>query len=165
MLQACSKAIVPLILALVGLGCGSEETRPTAPPAAAPAATPPREAPAAAPAAGAVVPAPPQEVLEWKGDLPSDFPSDVPQYPDSKVTSVQGSNDLGLVVSFDSADTVENVAKYYADSLAAMGWQTQTQEDAEGTMILGDKEGKTLRVLILPGGQGTLVQTIIARPQ
>jgi hypothetical protein len=167
MWQSRSKAIVPLILALAGFGCGSEEPQPSTPPAAAPAPAPPRAAPAPAPApaAGAVVPAPPGEVIEWKGDLPSDFPGDVPQYPDSKVTSVQGTNELGLAVTFDSADTVESVAKFYADSLAAMGWQTQTQQSGEGTMVLADKEDKMLQALIHAGGQGTVVEMIVAPAQ
>jgi len=158
--QSRANAIVPLVLALAGFGCGSEETRPAAPSAAAPA-------PAAepAPTAEPTVPAPPPEVMEWKGELPSDFPGDVPQYPGSKVTSAQGTADLGVAVTFDSPDAVDVVAKFYSDSLAAMGWQTQTQQIAEGAMILADKEDRTLQAMIHAGGQGTLVDMIIARAQ
>ena len=161
MWQARSNAIVPLVLALASFGCGSEETRPAAPPAAAPA--PPREA--AAPAAEAPVPAPPAEAMEWKGALPSDVPGDVPQYPGSKVTSAQGTEDLGVAVTFDSPDGIDAVAKFYADSLAAMGWQTQTQQVEEGAMILADKEDRILQAMIHSGGQGTLVDMIIGRAQ
>ena len=154
MWQARSNAIVPLVLALAGFGCGSEETRPAAPPAAAPA-----------PAAEPGVPAPPREVIEGEGELPSDFPGDVPQYPGSKVTSAQGTEDLGVAVTFDSPDAVDVVAKFYSDSLAATGWQTQTQQIAEGSMIVADKEDRILQAMIHAGGQGTLVDMIIARAQ
>jgi hypothetical protein len=163
MWQARSNAIVPLVLALAGfgLGCGSDETQPAAPPAAAPAA--PSEA--TPPAAEAPVPAPPPEAMQWEGALPSDFPADVPQYPGSKVTSAQGTEDLGVAVTFDSPDGIDVVAKFYADSLASMGWQTQTQQVEEGAMILADKEDRILQAMIHSGGQGTLVDMIIARAQ
>jgi len=165
MWQARSNAIVPLVLALAGFGCGSEETRPAAPPAAAPAPAPPREAAAPAPTAEPTVPAPPPEVMEWKGELPGDFPADVPQYPGSKVTSARGTEDLGVAVTFDSPDAVDVVAKFYSDSFAAMGWQTQTQQIPEGTMILADKEDRILQAMIHAGGQGTEVDMIIGRAQ
>jgi hypothetical protein len=165
MWQSRSNAIVPLILALAGFGCGSEETRPAAPPAAAPAPAAPRDAAAPAPAAGAAVPAPPQGAVEWKGDLPSDFPDDVPQYPDSKVTATEAINDQLVSVTFDSPETVEIVAKFYADSLAATGWTTQTQQTAEGTMILADKEDRMLQALIYAGGRGALVDVVTGQAQ
>jgi hypothetical protein len=159
-----SKAIVSLslVLALAGIGCGSDETPKAEPPGAAPtpAPTPPREA--AAPAAEATAPAVEEEVIEWSGELPSDFPGDVPQYPDSKVTDAKGTNDLGLAVVFDTRDTPETVSKFYADSLAAMGWQTQTEPTDEGTMILADKEDRMLQALVHSGGQGTLIEIIVA---
>ena len=168
MRQARSIAIVPLVLALAGLGCGSEETRPPAPPAAAPAPAPLPEAGARAPgAAGAegAVPAPPPEAMEWTGELPKDFPSDVPQYPGSKVTSAQGTQDQGVAVTFDSPDALATVTKFYEDSLASMGWQTQTQAIPEGSMILADKEDRMLQAMVHAGGQGTLVDMMIAPAQ
>jgi len=162
--QLRSNAIVSLVLVLTlaGLGCGSDETPKAEQPAAspAPAATPPREA--AAPAAKAAAPVVEEEVIEWSGELPSDFPGDVPQYPDSKVTDAKGTNDLGLAVVFDSRDTVETVSKFYADSLAAMGWQTQTAPSDDGTMILADKEDRMLQAMVHSGGQGTLIEIIVA---
>jgi len=159
-----SNAIVSLslVLALAGIGCGSDETPKAEPPAAAPtpAPAPPREA--AAPAPKAAAPVVEEEVIEWSGELPSDFPGDVPQYPDSKVTDAKGTNDLGLAVVFDTRDTPETVSKFYADSLAAMGWQTQTEPTGEGTMILADKDDRMLQALVHSGGQGTLIEIIVA---
>ena len=154
--QTRSKLFVALGLALAGFGCGSEER---------PAATPAEQPPAAAvpqPAAPAV-PEPVAETPEWAGSLPSDFPADVPQYPGSKVSSARGTADMGVAVTFDSPDALATVAKFYADSLASQGWQTQTQEIPEGTMIVADKDDRRAHAIVHAGGQGTLVDMIIAR--
>ena len=111
------------------------------------------------------MPAPPRGLMEGKGELPSDFPDDVPQYPGSKVTEARGTLDAGIAVTFDSPDSIETITKFYEDSLAAMGWQTQTQPTEEGTMVLGDKEDKILAATIQGGGQGTLVEMIIGRAE
>jgi hypothetical protein len=152
--QARSKALVVLGLAFAGLGCGSDERAPAAP-AAAPAPAPSAPAPPA--------PEPVAEAPEWTGTLPSDFPADVPQYPGSKIASARGTADMGVVVTFDSADAVAEVAKFYADALASQGWQVQSQEIPEGTMIIADKEDRHAQAIVHAGGQGTLVDMIIAR--
>jgi hypothetical protein len=158
-LEARSKVLAALGLALAGLACGSEERTPPAvpPPAAEPKAAAP------APPLAPVVPEPVAEAPEWEGRLPSDFPSDVPQYPGSKVTSARGTADMGVVVQFDSPDPIGRVAKFYADSLASQGWQTQTHDTPEGTMIIADKDDRLAQAIVHSGGQGTLVDMIIAR--
>lgn len=165
MWHARTTTIATLVLAFAGMGCGSDEPRPEQPPAGA---APTQEAPAPtvpAPAAKPVVPAPPSEVMQWTGELPSDFPGDVPRFPGSKVTSAQGTEDLGVAVTFDSPESIADVATFYTESLAAMGWQTQEQEIAEGSMIVAFKEGRTLQAMVHSGGQGTLVDIVIAPEQ
>ncbi len=157
MRRARSTAWVPLLLALAGFGCGSEESQaPGAPPTAAPQAPAP-------PAAPVPAPEPVAEAPEWKGELPQDFPADVPHYPGSKIASARGTEDLGVVVTFDSPDALDAVAKFYADGLAAAGWQAQSQQIPEGTLVVADKEDRRAHVLVHPGGQGTLVDLIIVR--
>jgi hypothetical protein len=158
--QGRSIAWVAGLIAIAASGCGSEESERAAAPAPQPEAAAP--APAAAPAA----PAPPEtaEVApEWSGELPPDFPEDVPRYPGSRVASARGTADMGVVVSFDSPDGIETVAKFYADGLAASGWQTQIQASSEGTLVIADKEGRQAHAFVHPGGQGTLVDIIVAR--
>ena len=106
-----------------------------------------------------------RKTMEWKDELPRDFPGDVPQYPGSKVSLAQGTADQGVAVTFDSPDDLATVAKFYEDSLAAMGWQTKTQNIPEGEMILADKEDRILQAMLTAGGQGTLVEMIIAPAQ
>ncbi len=158
-----SYAIVLLALAAAGSGCGSEESPPApaspAPEAAAPAA----DAPAADAPPAAAAEQPVAEAPEWAGELPVDFPADVPRYPGAKVASARGNQDLGVAVTFDSPDAPDVVAKFYSDSLAAQGWQTQTQETPEGTMIMAEKDDRRASALIGSGGQATLVQLLVVR--
>jgi hypothetical protein len=153
------------VIAVVGLGCGSAQEEPAAPPAPegkAAAAAPP----AAAPAPSAAAPALPETAAaapEWTGEFPPDFPADVPRYPGVKVTSARGTADLGVVVSLASADGLDAVVKFYADGLAASGWQTQINATPEGTLLIADKEGRQTHAFVHEGGQGTLVDMIITR--
>jgi hypothetical protein len=148
-------ALVSFAVSVGALGCGSGEP-------AQPAASEP-----AAPAAPA--PMPPDAVVsqtpEWSGELPPDFPADVPRYPGSKVASARGTEDLGVSVTLGMTDGVDAVVKFYADGLAAQGWQTQTQATPDGTMLIADKEGRRAQALVHPGGDGTLVEMIIAPVQ
>jgi hypothetical protein len=167
--QPRSTALVPLLLALALHGCGSEESpAPTATPApAAPPAAPAAPAPEArrAPAAPAAVPAPAaaEGAPAWTGELPADFPSDVPHYPGSKVTQAKGTQELGIAVTFTSTDGLDAVAKYYADGLAANGWQAEMQDIPEGKMIVAEKEDRQAHAIVHVGEQGTLVDMIIVR--
>lgn len=150
-----SCAIVLLALAMAGFGCGSEQS-PSAPAPPASEAAPPPAGAAQEPVA---------EAPEWAGELPVDFPADVPRYPGSKVASARGSEDLGVAVTFDSPDALEAVAKFYSDGLAAQGWQTQTQQLPEGTMIMAEKDDRRATALVRAGGQATLIQVVVVRLQ
>jgi hypothetical protein len=159
------------MIAVAGLGCGSEETEPAAPPAPqgqAGAPAPPSAAPSlpsAAPERPAAAPAPPETAAaapEWSGEFPQDFPADVPRYPGSKVASARGNASLGVAVSLDSADPLDTVVRYYADGLAASGWQTQVHEASDVTVVIGDKEGRQTHAFVHAGDLGTRVDLIIA---
>ena len=162
--SARSKALVPLLLALAAPGCGSEESpAPSAAPAApAPAPAAPRaEAPAAQAQPAIPVPEVVEEAPEWTGELPNDFPADVPHYPGAKVTSAKGNAEIGIAVTFDSPDDREAVARFYADGLAASGWQVQLDDIPEGRMIVAQKEDRQANAIVYQGGQGTVVNLIV----
>jgi hypothetical protein len=108
-------------------------------------------------------PAPAKEAPAWTGELPADYPADVPHYPGAKVTSAKGNEELGIAVTFVSADDLDTVAKFYADGLAASGWQAQTQVIPEGTLIIAEKDDRQAHALVHRGDQGTLVDLIIGR--
>ncbi len=160
--QARSTALVPLLLALAGTGCGPEEgPSPAAPAPAAPAAPAPAAREAPAPVAAVPEPAAVEEAPAWTGELPADFPADVPHYPGSKVTHAKGTRELGIAVTFASTDGLDAVAKYYVDGLAANGWQAELQDIPEGKMIVAEKENRLAHAIVPVGEQGTLVDMII----
>jgi hypothetical protein len=165
--SAHSYAIGLLVLAFAAFACGSEESPPAAA-SPAPAAQKAAPAPAApSPAVSpppAAAPEPVAEAPEWTGELPVDFPADVPRYPGSKVASARGTEDLGVAVTFESPDALDVVAKFYSDGLAAEGWQAQTQQTPEGTLIIADKDDRRAHAIVHAGEQGgTLVELIIVR--
>lgn len=77
------------------------------------------------------------------------FPADVPQYP--------GATDLAMMggmITFATADSVEAVAAFYRDMLAAQGW-TMTGEEQMGMVIQSwSKEGRNLSLMISSDGSG-----------
>jgi len=151
-------------LAFSAVGCGSGEKPPAAAPPAAQMAPGGAPSPAAAPQAAApeaAAPEPAAEDAERTGEVPSDFPADIPRYPGAKVTSARGTEDLGVAVTFDSPDAVDVVAKFYADGLAAQGWQAQTQQDASGTLIIADKDNRRAHAVVHTGDEGTQVEIIV----
>ena len=156
-------AALGLALATLASGCGSEEkaAAPTPTPATAPAPQ------AAAPQAAAVREAPPEEAPAEAPrpttDYPGDFPTDVPRYPGSKVTSARGSADEGFAVTIDAPGGVAEVAKFYGDGLGASGWAAEVQESPDGTMIIAVKEGERAQALVQQGGQGAVVELIVGR--
>jgi len=168
---APTAAFAALSLAVTALaGCGSEEKKgtpesmPTPAAAPAPPAAQMPAAPQAAPAPqAAAMPAP--QAAAPTGDYPADFPSDVPRYPGSKVTSVRGSGEMGFSVTIDAPDTAQAVAKYFGDKLTASGWETVVQELPEGLMVIATKNEGRAQAFVHEGGQGTLVELIVGEPQ
>jgi hypothetical protein len=156
---ARSTASVAFSLALAAFvsGCGSGKEKSAAPtPAAAPA-------PAPAPAPGVPEAAAPGESPSVP--YPADFPSDVPRYPGSKITSANTAPDGAFAVTIDTPDGVEAVAKFFGDGFSGQGWETSAQAIPDGTLVTAEKGGATAQALVHPGGQGTLVELIVARPE
>jgi hypothetical protein len=160
--------------ALAVLACGAPEQRPAAPepgsevPAAPPGAVPPAAPPpgGAAPPAGAATPggaAPEAGLPAWSGTLPADFPQDVPLFPGAKVARASGTVDLGLVVSFETGESVETVTSFYVDGFAAQGWSTNLHESPEGRAVFANKEGRTAAAVVTEGDQGTRVEVVVGK--
>jgi hypothetical protein len=60
-----------------------------------------------------------------EGQLPENFPQNMPIYPGSKITSTS-SNDENQVVIFSSEDELEKVSSYYKKELADAGWKIES---------------------------------------
>ena len=54
--------------------------------------------------------------------LPTDFPSDIPVFPDSVVAASMSAGDHGSMVLFDSTESPESVHAFYAKRLPDEGW-------------------------------------------
>ena len=161
MSSARAFAFVSCLAALAALGCGSGEhagstaQAPAEPAAAEPAAPaePGQEAPAAAL---------PEPEVAWQDNLPSDFPSDVPRYPNSKVGNASGTDDMGFAITFGTSDPIDKVAGFYVDGFAAQGWQAERQSTPEGTMVFASKDDRAAQALVHAAPEGTRVELVVA---
>ena len=172
---ASSAALAALSLgfALLASGCGSGEkaappaAAPAPPTAAAPAPAPPTAAaPApAAPSPTAAAPAEEEPASDAPpgGAYPADYPSDVPRYPDSKVSSTTGSAQEGIGVTIQSHDGADVVVKYFDDGFRASGWETTVQALPDGTMITAEKEGASAEALVTTTAAGAQIDLIVGR--
>ncbi len=136
--------VVALCLAL--LACGGEET-----PSPTPAAPAPSEgaAPAETPPPAAKTPAPSgsedPELLISKGELPADFPSDIPTYPNAQPATSVAVPGGGMLVTFESDDDAEKILAHLRSGLESTGWQVS--ELAAGD-LKATKEGRNARVTV-----------------
>jgi len=119
--------LLVVVAAFVAIGCGKDGQQAAAPaaapaaPAAAPAApapgTPAAAAPAAAPAAPSVV-------------------ADLPNYPGATLVKTEAEARAGysksIEAKFTSGDPYDAVKKFYADAIAANGWQITSTAEKPG---------------------------------
>jgi hypothetical protein len=151
-----------LATATAVVGCGGESEQPQATPAAP-------EAPAAAPAAPGAAKAPRPAAgrdaqVVTSRELPADFPQDVPRYPGAEVKSSRTSPKLGMSVVMLSADPVDQVSQYLADSLAAEGWSTEIREAPKGKVIMADKGERTAVTQVVSAKDGgTRIRVLVTQ--
>lgn len=84
--------------------------------------------------------------------LPSDFPTDIPVYPDATIIgSVTGSTAEGIFVSMNTTDSSDKVKAYYDAKLVENGW-TKEEGAMLGTIvnISATKGDKRLSVVLTP---------------
>jgi hypothetical protein len=96
-----------------------------------------------------------------KPKIPSDFPNDVPVYPNFQLEEVQkyaGAHMLELTAKSDA----QTVLAFYRQQLEAYGWQVSapTQEetdDGDGLEITATKEGRVVGLVVTPWKDGQSV--------
>lgn len=110
------------------------------------------------------------------GTLPSNFPSDFPQYPGAKVASSLSGNKSGstngFFVTFSSTDGKDKVTNYYKDQLKSKGWTTQSSMDVgtvttyavtkgtwEGTVSISSDTSKKETAIMVTLGEKNKDQT------
>lgn len=74
--------------------------------------------------------------------LPSDFPKDIPVYPDSKtLTASTDPSQGGASVTFQSSDDVAKATRWYEDRLKNDGWKQSSSFTAGGSEIRAYEKG------------------------
>jgi hypothetical protein len=126
----------------LALACGDKTETNT------PTATPGAEGAAATPPADAGVPA---ELV--KGDLPKDYPSDLPIFPGATPTTSLMAGGSGLIVLSTTAP-VADVLAHYREQLPSAGWTVDEVGEDPGR-ISTHKGGRSATISISEGSEGT----------
>jgi hypothetical protein len=149
-------AALPLAMLLA---CGGEETPAgtgeTAPPAAA--GTPPTTPPTA--------PRPDENIRVTQGELPADYPADLPQPPSATAQASMMAEGAGLV-AFLSTESPEAVTDHFEKSLPEQGWQVASATgDATRTMIAATKDTRAVSVTVsrTATGEGADVVVVVQK--
>jgi len=130
--------------------CGGERKSESAGESAGPAGEPM----ATAPAPGTSIRD--QAEIPTPGQLPSDFPSDVPIYPGAQAQSALSVPGGNLFVTFATSASVEDVAEYYEEQLGNQGWTIISTGD-EKNRVLGTKEERSVSIMMMAKGAKTEV--------
>lgn len=80
------------------------------------------------------------------------LPADVPQYPGATDLAIMGS-----MITFSTTDSVETVAAFYRDALAAQGWTLASEEQMGMVIQSWSKEGRNLSLMVSSDGSNTSV--------
>ncbi|MBT37010.1 MAG: hypothetical protein CL938_00475 [Deltaproteobacteria bacterium] len=141
----CCAAGAVLIWGLVGCGGSEQSTSSPADRATSGAPTTPEES----------------EVIVTN-DIPSGFPADIPEYPGADVLQGRSAGADGMTVKLETDDSVDEVNRFYGDTLAAQGWSTELRSSPTGTVVIADKDTRKLVVGISTTAAGrTRVDVIV----
>lgn len=92
----------------------------------------------------------------------SGFPDEVPLYPNAKATREVAQEEMGLLGSFESGDSADDIYGFYLEKLTAGGWEIEVDISAGGlNMLKAKREGRTVTVMI-PGGTGDRTNFTVA---
>lgn len=98
-------------------------------------------------------------------ELPTDFPDDVPLFPDAKVTGSMSVAEEGRMVKLRAEAGGADVLAFYRRELEAQGWQIEAEMDLGGQrMLTAGKDERIVSVQILGGDGGTDVMLTVAEP-
>lgn len=138
---------------LAALACGSGDS---APEAASPGSGSPSSA-AEAPA-GAGAKTSPEAALS-RGQLPADYPSDLPVYPGAEAGSALGIPGAAMMVTFSTGDSVEDVSGFLEGALPKQGWAVTDQ--SEGTFeATKDSRKARFRISAVDSGGSTIAVSV-----
>lgn len=73
-----------------------------------------------------------------KQELPANFPTDMPVYPQASIVSTSSNAD-NIVVIFSSTDPSKTITDFYKRELNSKGWETETLTTMGNASIFGVK--------------------------
>jgi hypothetical protein len=98
------------------------------------------------------------------GEMPADFPSDVPVYQPSTVkAAVENTTDKGksYVIGLNVSDDVATVVSWYEAEMESAGWTiNQSVKLGDGGMVAGEKDGMVLVVTVGPATEAGAKATV-----
>jgi len=134
---------------LAALACGSGDS--------APAATAPESGSPAGAEALAAQAAP--EAAVSRGELPADYPSDLPVYPGSEAGTALGIPGAAMMVTFSTEDTVDDVSGFLEGELPKNGWSVTDQ--SEGSLeATKDSRKARFRISAADSGGSTIAVSV-----
>lgn len=95
------------------------------------------------------------------GQLPSNFPADVPVYENATPLSSMASPQHGTVVNLRSTDPPGDVFAWYRDRYEAAGWEIESAQQERSRSTLVARKGNRVSSLVLthvPGATQALLQ-------
>lgn len=140
-------------LTALALGCGGSDEGGEATPGATPAAT--GEAPETPTAGTTTIQGEyASEAAEIaRGQLPQDYPSDLPVYPGAQPTTSMMVGGSGLIVLSSNAP-VADVLAHYREALPSQGWTVDSVSEKPGRLS-AHKESRSATISISEGKNGT----------
>ena len=143
-------AAAAVVLLTLSCGGGEEEAIPT------PA---PIEESSEDQFSGVIQPGPVADiVVDEAVVIPSDFPGDIPLYPDAEPAAVlENPASDQHVIALASPDTVGEVTDYYADALGNRDWDIEEEVALGSQSIFSARKGdRVVHVLIATDGMQTV---------
>jgi hypothetical protein len=81
--------------------------------------------------------------------VPGSFPTDVPLYPGAKPMAAMSAAAEGMMVTFKSVDSQQEIYEFYQSKLAEQGWEVTEGESFGGQLALeGAKSSRKVNVNI-----------------
>ena len=89
------------------------------------------------------------------GEIPKNFPSDVPIYPKTKIlVSIDYSDKHVNTLSLETGDSITQIEKFYKKELASKGWKIQKVFTTDKSiMFTGIKRNRTIGVAVTVGAK------------
>jgi len=96
-------------------------------------------------------------------ELPDDFPSAIPVYPDARAVQYSSMGE-GVQAGFQTAAALNDVRDWYVEQLEDGGWELQINTTMpDGGMMTAELEGEALSVILGAEEGGTMIIVTLSR--